>query len=211
VVSGQQHAPAALHPRERTGTHCTGGWVGPRAGLDGRKISSLPGFDPGPSSPWLYRNNSLKYVRNTSIVHKNCHVSLMFNQHFRTPWLLQHRSNTVINAEMLFVTQFVNSIDGLVFATQKKCLPWGRNKYLSLCYKKFRLQRLRNVSFVALQSTGGQRLLIIVAARSHSDTTQSVGLLSMNQPHAQTHNRQTSRWKRLGVTFLCTLSVLKTN
>jgi len=36
-VSGQQHAPAALYPRERPGTHCTGGWVGPRAGLDGRK------------------------------------------------------------------------------------------------------------------------------------------------------------------------------
>ena len=26
------------------------GWVGPRAGLDGRKISSPPGFDPGPPS-----------------------------------------------------------------------------------------------------------------------------------------------------------------
>jgi hypothetical protein len=34
-VSGQLHAPAALCPRERTpGTHCTGGWVGLRAGLD---------------------------------------------------------------------------------------------------------------------------------------------------------------------------------
>ena len=29
----------------------TGGWVGPRAGLDGRKILSPPRFDPGPSSP----------------------------------------------------------------------------------------------------------------------------------------------------------------
>ena len=48
-VSGQQHAPAALYPRERTGTHFTGSWVGPRAGLDGRKISSPPGFDPVPS------------------------------------------------------------------------------------------------------------------------------------------------------------------
>ena len=45
-VSGQQHALAALYPRERPGTHFTGGWVGPRAGLDGRKISSPPGFDP---------------------------------------------------------------------------------------------------------------------------------------------------------------------
>ena len=37
-VSGQQHAPTALYPRERPSTHHTGGWVGPRAGLDGRKI-----------------------------------------------------------------------------------------------------------------------------------------------------------------------------
>jgi hypothetical protein len=34
-VSGQHHAPATLYPREGTpGTHYTGGWVGPRAGLD---------------------------------------------------------------------------------------------------------------------------------------------------------------------------------
>ena len=34
----QNHAPAALHPRERPGTHFTEGWVGPRAGLDGWKM-----------------------------------------------------------------------------------------------------------------------------------------------------------------------------
>jgi hypothetical protein len=50
-VSGQQHAPAALYPRERVITHFTGGWVGPRAVLDWRKFSSLPGFNPGLSSP----------------------------------------------------------------------------------------------------------------------------------------------------------------
>jgi hypothetical protein len=33
-VRGQRHAPAALYSWERPGTHCTGGWVGPRAGLD---------------------------------------------------------------------------------------------------------------------------------------------------------------------------------
>jgi hypothetical protein len=34
-VSGQCHAPAALYPQGKDpGTHCTGGWVGPRAGLD---------------------------------------------------------------------------------------------------------------------------------------------------------------------------------
>jgi hypothetical protein len=34
-VSGQHHAPAILFPGERApGTHCTGGWMGLRAGLD---------------------------------------------------------------------------------------------------------------------------------------------------------------------------------
>ena len=50
-MSGQQHVPAAFYPQEGPVTHFTGGWVGPRAGLDGRKISSLPGFHPEPSSP----------------------------------------------------------------------------------------------------------------------------------------------------------------
>jgi hypothetical protein len=41
----------ALAPGDRTlGTHCTGGWVGPRAGLDtearGKILSSLPGIEP---------------------------------------------------------------------------------------------------------------------------------------------------------------------
>jgi len=40
-----------LTPRERPSTHCTGGWVGTRAGMEGRKIMSLPEFDPGTSSP----------------------------------------------------------------------------------------------------------------------------------------------------------------
>jgi len=47
-VSGQQHSPTALYLRERPGIHFTGSWVDPRDGLDGRKISSPPGFDPGP-------------------------------------------------------------------------------------------------------------------------------------------------------------------
>jgi hypothetical protein len=34
-VGGQFHAPAALPLGKRPGTHCTGGWVGPKAGLDG--------------------------------------------------------------------------------------------------------------------------------------------------------------------------------
>jgi len=56
-VRGQQHAPAAIFHRERNGTYFTGGWVGPRAGPEGRKISSPTGIDSGPPtrSQSLYR------------------------------------------------------------------------------------------------------------------------------------------------------------
>jgi hypothetical protein len=49
-MRGQCHAPADFYPRERPGTHCTGGWVGPRAGLH-RKISPPLGFDPWTVQP----------------------------------------------------------------------------------------------------------------------------------------------------------------
>jgi len=56
-VSGQQHAPAIFCPRERSGNHFAGGWVGPRAGLDGRKSrphrDSIPGRQAHSQS--LYR------------------------------------------------------------------------------------------------------------------------------------------------------------
>ena len=46
------NTPRPIYPRERPGTHCTGGWVRPRAGLDGmQKISSSPGFDPRTVQP----------------------------------------------------------------------------------------------------------------------------------------------------------------
>ena len=32
-MGGQHQAPAALRTGKRPGTHCTGGWVGPRAGI----------------------------------------------------------------------------------------------------------------------------------------------------------------------------------
>jgi hypothetical protein len=47
-VIGQRHAPAALYSQERTpGTHWTGGWVGPRAGLDTQTTCLCRGSNPG--------------------------------------------------------------------------------------------------------------------------------------------------------------------
>jgi hypothetical protein len=51
-MRGKRHAPAALYPRERPGTHCTGDWVGRTADLD-RYGKSRPHRDsiPRTSSP----------------------------------------------------------------------------------------------------------------------------------------------------------------
>ena len=49
AAGGQRHAPAVVLQGKRPGTHCGGGWVGPRAGLDGfGKSRPRPptGFDP---------------------------------------------------------------------------------------------------------------------------------------------------------------------
>ena len=50
---GPAARPGSLYTRQRAGTHYTGGWVGPRAGLDRcGKSRSHPDSLPGPSSPW---------------------------------------------------------------------------------------------------------------------------------------------------------------
>ena len=51
-VSGQRQTPADLPSGNTPGTHCIGGWVGPRVGLNGCG-KSRPHWDsiPGPSSP----------------------------------------------------------------------------------------------------------------------------------------------------------------
>jgi hypothetical protein len=51
-VGGQHHASAGFPPGKRPVSHCTGGWVGPRADLDGRGKSRIHRDSiPGPSTP----------------------------------------------------------------------------------------------------------------------------------------------------------------
>ena len=51
LVGGQRHAPVP-YSRERPGTHFTGGYVAPRAYLDGFGKSRTPlGFDPRTVQP----------------------------------------------------------------------------------------------------------------------------------------------------------------
>jgi hypothetical protein len=59
-MGGQLHASAALPPGKRPGTHCIGGWVGPRAGLDGcRKFSPHRDSIPGPSVARSYTDYAI--------------------------------------------------------------------------------------------------------------------------------------------------------
>jgi len=52
MVGGHLHAPAALPPGKTWYPLCIGGWVGPRAGLDGcEKSRPTTGFDPRTVQP----------------------------------------------------------------------------------------------------------------------------------------------------------------
>jgi hypothetical protein len=64
-VGDQCHDPAALPLGQRPSTHCTGGWVGPRASLDRCEKSCLPpGFDPQTVQPIAsrYTDNAIPYI-----------------------------------------------------------------------------------------------------------------------------------------------------
>jgi hypothetical protein len=58
--------PRSLNPRKRTGTHFIGGWVDPRAGLDGCvKCRPPPGFDlrTVQSVASRYTDSTLRYIQ----------------------------------------------------------------------------------------------------------------------------------------------------
>jgi len=90
-VSGQQQAPAALCPRERPGTHCTGGWVGPRAGLESGKScphrNSIPDR-PARSSvaiPTEILDTQQKWVPGTFPGGKGCRCVRLTTYHHPVP------------------------------------------------------------------------------------------------------------------------------
>ena len=60
AVGGQRYDPAALPPGRRPGTPCIGGWVGPRASLDGRGKSRPTGIR-SPDRPACSASYRLRY------------------------------------------------------------------------------------------------------------------------------------------------------
>jgi hypothetical protein len=79
-VGGQCHTPAALYLRKRLGTHCTGGWVGPRAGLDrcGKSLSPL-GFNSRTVQPVASRYTNYTILAPNELM-SSCKVPDIFVQ-----------------------------------------------------------------------------------------------------------------------------------
>jgi hypothetical protein len=77
----QRHAPAAIYPRKRPGTHFTGGWVGTGAGMD-RCGKSRPTGIRSPDRP--ARSQSL-YVSKIKV-----HM-LVFNTFYASQYILCDR------------------------------------------------------------------------------------------------------------------------
>ena len=74
-MGSKLHAPAALPPGKRPGTHCIGGWVGPRAGLDGcGKSRPPPGFDPRTVQPVASRYTDYSFPGHTERVEELLNV-----------------------------------------------------------------------------------------------------------------------------------------
>ena len=84
---GQCHAPAALYPRKRPSTHCTGCWVGPKASQD-RCGKSRPQRNSvfGPSGRYTdYATRPINLVR--LLLHQSFYIKVhdIFN--------LKHKDN----------------------------------------------------------------------------------------------------------------------
>ena len=94
-VGGQLHAPGTLLPGKRPGTHCTGGWVGPRVSLDGCGKSRPPTGIRSPDSPArsesLYRLSYRgSYIFGTITI---CEALIRNTRYTKTRTLLQIKKN----------------------------------------------------------------------------------------------------------------------
>ena len=76
---GSASRPGRSLPPGKTRTHCAGGWVGPRAGLDRcGKISPPPGFDPWTVQPVTSRYSEYATrPANTCMVHHYSWITLL--------------------------------------------------------------------------------------------------------------------------------------
>jgi len=158
-VGGKRHASAALPPGKSFGTHCTGGWVDHRAGLDGRgKSPHLIGIR-SPDRP--IRSESLsKYV-----------ILIEF-----------HCNNGCKNAPQCYVIRTLTALWTVqieVFYTcSGRCVKdisyTHANKYANYKIYTFPGKYSIYIFFsVALRPNAGHGLLILEVSISHTTTQHS--------------------------------------
>jgi hypothetical protein len=83
--------PRLLYPRERPGTHCKGGWIGPRASLEGCRKSRLKGIrspDRPAHSELLYRLRYAPLYNNTN--YSVLFMTLIQSSTVPTEWYMAH-------------------------------------------------------------------------------------------------------------------------
>jgi hypothetical protein len=101
-------------PGEGPGTHCIGGWLGPRAGLDGCVKFPTPGFDPRTvqliTSRYSYCATSLhnslvlRYIKCVACVYKAPARNILLSGELRSVLLNQHdfRKVRILSCEILY-------------------------------------------------------------------------------------------------------------
>ena len=130
-----------LYLRERPGTHCIGGWVGPRASLDGYG-KSFPHRDsiPGASSPWqvaiqteLFRPLCVSFV--PSLKSNSCTVLNTQNSTDNKPISSHAQNRTAFQPSVL-----------LVIMRRFRVINKGRAAYRSAKYCQGQMQTPQSLS-----------------------------------------------------------------
>jgi hypothetical protein len=133
--------PGRLYPRERPGTHCTGGWVGPGAGLDGCG-KSRPTWIRSPDLP--ARSESLYRLRHPGTTPYNTFLILWRRQvgstvqvcpvHLTTPSLrcYEDRQKVFFRCAQLTLTHSLFSEENKPSSVHLKTFARWRNLRISI-------------------------------------------------------------------------------
>jgi hypothetical protein len=129
--------PLSLYPQERPGTHCTGWWVGPRAGLNVCE-KSRPHRDliPGPSSQLLYRLSYRGPLKLSTVNHKHETVDMICDTMLTYLWL----KLIDVPLSIFYVALCIATPSNQVF-NPKQCVP------CAMCLHKAYQSWYRTLSF----------------------------------------------------------------
>ena len=127
--------PRPLYPRERPGTHCIGGWMGPRAGLDGCGKSRPPHRDSIPRTLHLVASRNTDWV---ITVRDFCEMWCKISAHNA----VQYVWVSLNWAQEQERPQFLVGIHWLTF--------WRRNNFLTLAHPIYKMWIIQEPNMLEL-------------------------------------------------------------